>query len=190
MASAIAPEPATAVAAPRGEEPLYEVVNGQRVELPPMSIYANLIAKRILLAIEPLANGGSLGTAAIEALVVLDEDEDLRRRPDVAYVSAERWPLDREVPETGDWVVVPDLAVEVTSPNDLFADVLGKVQEYCEHGVREVWVVVPEEQQVYVYRTPTDLRVLTADQTLEYEPLPGFQMPLADLFRRSTAAAR
>jgi Uma2 family endonuclease len=172
---------------PRGEEPLYEVVYGQRRELPPMSIYASLIAKRLLLPIERIGTESQLGTAVIETLLILDEAGDLRRRPDVAFVSAERWPLDREIPDVGDWVVVPDLAVEVISPNDLFADVLAKVQEYFGHGVGQVWVVVPEERQVYVYRTPTDVRVVAVDQTLEYDLLPGLKIVLADLFRRSAA---
>jgi Uma2 family endonuclease len=187
MATAIAPDPATQSSL--HDEPLYEVVNGQRVELPPMSIYANLIAKRLLLQIEHAAKEAEAGTATMEALLILDEESDLRRRPDVAFVSAERWPLDREIPETGDWVVVPDLAVEVTSPNDLFANVLAKVQEYFERGVREVWVVAPEEQQVYAYHGPADVRVLTADETLECDLLPGLRVPLRELFQRSPATA-
>ena len=88
----------------------------------------------------------------------------------------------------GDWAVVPDLAVEVTSPNDLFANVLGKVQEYFERGVREIWVVAPEEQQVYVYHGPTDVRVLTVDETLECDLLPGLRISLQELFRRNQVA--
>jgi Uma2 family endonuclease len=187
MATAIAPAPATSAAPPRRDDPLYEVVNGQRVELPPMSIYANLIAKRLLLNLEEV-QAGALGTATMEALLVLDEVADLRRRPDVAFISVERWPLDRELPEAGDWVVVPDLAVEVTSPNDLFAEVLAKVHEYFDQGVRQVWIVSPEEEQVYVYRTPTAVQVLTADQTLASELLPGLAIPLTELFRRSASA--
>ena len=48
------------------------------------------------------------------------------RRPDLAFVSAAKWPLDRLLPETGDWRIVPDLVVEVVSPNDVFQDVLSK----------------------------------------------------------------
>jgi Uma2 family endonuclease len=169
----------------RDEEPLYEIVNGERVELPPMSVYASLIAKRLLLPVERVATEHSLGTAVIETLFVLDDTADLRRRPDVAFVSAARWPLDREIPEVGDWVVVPDLTIEVTSPNDLFPEVLGKVHEYFDHRVRLVWVVVPEERQVYVYRSPTDVTILGIEQTLECELLPGFRLRLAELFQRT-----
>lgn len=40
-------EPAAVAVGTVQEDPLYEVVNGQKVELPPMSIYAAWIASRI-----------------------------------------------------------------------------------------------------------------------------------------------
>ncbi len=39
------------------------------------------------------------------------------RRPDLAFVSFDRWPIDRPMSSRDNaWDVVPDLAVEVTSP--------------------------------------------------------------------------
>jgi Uma2 family endonuclease len=187
MATVLETEAANIPDSVRDEDPLYEIVNGTRVDLPPMSIYANMIAGALFAEMRVSARKSRSGTPVIEALLILDEVADLRRRPDVAFVSAARWPLDREIPEVGDWVVVPDLTVEVTSPNDLFPEVLGKVHEYFNHGVLRVWVVIPEERQVYSYRSPTDVKVLGADQTLECELLPGFRLPLAELFQRTAA---
>src|SRR5437899_12541857 len=87
-----------------------------------------------------------LGTVLIEGLFILDSEGDLRRRPDVAFVSAERWPLDRPIPEDGDWEVIPDLAIEVTSTYDLWDGVLAKMHEYFDKGVRQVWIVVQKRQ--------------------------------------------
>jgi Uma2 family endonuclease len=167
------------------EEPLFEIVNGQRVELPPMSIYAGLIASRLHVRLGVHVEDHALGTAVCEVLFILDPEKDLRRRPDVAFVSAERWPLTREVAAVGDWAVVPDLAVEVVSPTDEFADVLAKVREYFKYGVRHVWVIVPEEQQVYVYDSAKQVRILTAGELLRADHLlPGFALPVASLFGR------
>ena len=47
------------------------------------------------------------------------------------------------VPKTAAWHVVPDLAVEVISPNDLAVEVLRKLDDYFRAGVRQVWVVYP-----------------------------------------------
>ena len=112
---------------------------------------------------------------------------DLRRRPDVAFVSTARWPLDRLIPEAGDWEVVPDLAVEVVSPTDTMEEVLAKMHEYFEKGVRQVWIVVPMRQQVHVFDSPTRSRILAAVDELDGgELLPGFRLPLARLFQRQS----
>jgi Uma2 family endonuclease len=83
---------------------------------------------------------------------------------------------------------VPNLAVEVISPNDVFQDVLAKLREYFQYGVQVVWVIAPEEQQVYVYDAPTLVRILTVqDELMGGEVVPGFRLPLALLFQHSAA---
>jgi Uma2 family endonuclease len=170
------------------DEPLYEMVDGQRVDVPPMSVYTTWLASRLHGLLWPYVEEHGLGTCVMEMLFILDAERNLRRRPDVAFVSAERWPLDREIPTTGDWAIVPDLAVEVISPNDIFQDVLTKLHEYFQYGVQLVWAVVPEAQQVYVYDSPTQVRILTVRDTLTGgKLLPDFHLPLARLFQRSTS---
>jgi len=170
------------------DEPLYEIVNGQRVDLPPMSAYATWLASRLHIRLGLYAEDKGLGMAVTEMLFVLDAEHNLRRRPDVAFVSTARWPLDRALPMTGDWDVVPDLAVEVISPNDVFKDVLAKVREYFHYGVQAVWVIAPEEQQVYVYDAPTHVHILTEqDELTGGEVVPGFRMPLGHLFQHATS---
>jgi Uma2 family endonuclease len=168
------------------DEPLYEVVNGRRVELPPMSTYATVIASFLQDHLGPHARANSLGLVVTETLFVLDPVTDLRRRPDVAFVSPQRWPLDREIPEEGDWAVVPDLAVEVISPNDLFQPVMAKWRGYFQYGVRQVWLVIPGERLVYVYDSVTAVRILSESDELDLGPLlPGLRLSLAQLFRRT-----
>jgi Uma2 family endonuclease len=168
------------------DEPLYEIVDGQRVDLPPMSVYTTWLASRLQSRLGSYVEEHELGTCVMEMLFILDAERNLRRRPDVAFVSADRWPLDREIPTTGDWAIVPDLAVEVISPNDLFQDVILKLCEYFHYGVRLAWAIIPEAQQVYVYDSPTQVRILTVRDTLTGSMiLPGFHLPLASLFQRS-----
>lgn len=169
-----------------GEEPLYEVVNGQQVELPPMSIYAALIASRLLLHMDPFVRSHKLGCAVAEALFILDSKKNLRRRPDVAFISADRWPLDRELPETGDWEVVPTLAVEVISPTDTFEEVHTKIEDYFRAGVNQVWLILPLKKQVHVYDAPTQPRTLSGNQDLDGGAiLLGFRLSLVELFQRT-----
>ncbi len=174
---------------PPNSEALYEVVNGQWVEKK-VSVYSVLIAGLLYRRWAEYAESRGLGTAIHEGVFILDVPADLRRRPDAAFVSAQRWPLDRPIPETGDWEIVPDLAVEVTSPHDLFKDVLAKVDEYFHYGCREVWVINPERRRIHRYSSPTEVLILAETDELAGEPLlPGWRMPVADLFRRTAAPA-
>jgi len=187
MALVLAPDPAVERSS-TSDDTLYEIINGERVDLPPMSILSNMIAGHLYVVLASFLQTHRAGTVVVEALLIVDEDADTRRRPDVAFVSAERWPLDRPIPETGDWNVVPDLAVEVASPNDIFSDVVSKIGEYFAFGVREAWLVIPEERQVYAYSSPTEVRILTSAQSLESTLLPGLSIPLAGVFARTTGA--
>src|SRR5260370_16202408 len=130
MASPATLEPVEVAARP-AEEALYEVVNGERVELPAMSIYASWITARLDHRLGPFAETHALGTVVPEALFILDVERDLRRRPDLAFVSSQRWPLDRELPESGDWAVVPDLAVEVVRSEEHTSELQSHLNLVC-----------------------------------------------------------
>jgi Uma2 family endonuclease len=106
------------------------------------------------------------------------------RRPDVAFVTFERWPLSRLIPATDNaWDVVPDLAVEVISPSDLAEEILEKVSEYFQAGVRLVWIIYPQQRLAYVHESLTQVRCLSqADELDGGVVLPGFRLPLGNLF--------
>ncbi len=185
MATAMTLEPTPIPEWSLADEPLYEVVNGQRVEMPPMSAYAIWIASRLLGRLDHFAEDRKLGSVVAEMLFILDPQRGLKRRPDLAFVSAEKWPLDRIPPEHGDWEVIPDLAVEVVSPSDLFEDVIAKINEYFRFGIRQVWLVIPILRQVYVFGSPTVVHILGERDELDGGTLlPGFRLPVATIFQR------
>src|SRR5437867_10093080 len=100
MSLATTREPIRATISPvDGEDTLYEIVHGQRVELPPMSVYATWVASRLASKMDAFAEANALGVAVREALFRLPFPDDRKRRPDVALVSYERWPKDRPIPE-------------------------------------------------------------------------------------------
>ena len=161
---------------------LYEVVDGQIVEKEPMGAYEILVGSFLNTRLDGFARTSNCGRAVSEML--FDFGVGLsQRRPDVAYVSYSRWPRQRRVPRTQAWAVVPELAVEVISPSNTFEEVLGKVHEYFHAGVQRVWVVAPPQQQVYVYQSPSQIRVLSVSEALTGDPfLPGFRLQLSELF--------
>ena len=100
-------------------------------------------------------------------------------KPDVAFVSTARLPENRrEV-----FPMPPDLAVEVLSPSDIQYRVLEKVFAYLEVGTRLVWVIESVGQTVTVYRSETDIKLLTRNDTLTGEDVvEGFSCQVAQLF--------
>ncbi len=105
----------------------------------------------------------------------------LVRKPDVSFVRTGRLPNNR--PPRGFARLVPDLAVEVISPNDTYYEVEDKLNDYLLVGVPLVWVVNPDRRTVHTYTPDGGIRRFTADQELTGEPLfPSFRVRVADLF--------
>jgi Uma2 family endonuclease len=62
-------------------------------------------------------------------------------------------------------------------------EIMDKVREYFQAGVRLVWVFYPRHQLVHVYESLIAVRGLTRTDTLTCDPvLPGFRLPLTELF--------
>jgi Uma2 family endonuclease len=162
---------------------LYEVVDNQLVELAPMGAYEVRLATLLTARIETVARQHQLGRTVQEMLFDLTTATARKRRPDVAFVSFDRWPLYRRIPRTEAWEVVPNLAVEVVSRMDSGDHIVDKVAEYFRASVERVWVVFPSQEQVYVYDSPTSVRILTRTDELSGDPiLPNFRLPLVELF--------
>lgn len=103
--------------------------------------------------------------------------------PDAAFIRKER--LSEGEPAGRDFSrVVPDLVVEVISPDDTYNQVREKVGEWLAGGVQVVWVIDPQRRSVEVWQPPHALtQVLTEADTLRGEPvLPGFALPVRVIF--------
>ena len=124
-------------------------------------------------------NGSSAGYRCFGESI--PDDPDRVRKPDVSYIApgrlaAERLPI-------GHCELVPDLAVEVISPNDLYSEVEDKVDEYLRAGVRLVWVIDPRTDSIRVHRLNGTVRDLGQADELDGEDVaPGFHCPVRELF--------
>jgi Uma2 family endonuclease len=183
MTTAILEEPAP--------DELYEVIDGKCVRTPPMGVYAVWTAFEIARHLGNFA-AASLGRTITEALFHLPAPINRDRRPDVAFVSYKRWAKDRPIPPTDNaWDVVPNLATEVVSPTDKADEIEQKIIEYFRAGVELVWVVYPTQSKIYVYESPTRITGLTRSDVLTGgTAVPGFQLPLAELFTQAAAVSQ
>ena len=102
--------------------------------------------------------------------------------PDVSFIAKDRLQGIKRLPK-GFFQGAPDLAVEVISPGNTFEEIYNKLVEYFDNGCRLAWVIRPDEQSVLVYRQPQPDRLLKLGDQLEGEEvIPGFALPVADLF--------
>jgi Uma2 family endonuclease len=114
---------------------------------------------------------------------IVTTNPDTVRAPDVAFLRSE---LLKDGVPTGYFRGVPDLAVEVISPNDLYTEVDEKVAEWLEHGTRLVFVVNPRRKVVAVHRPGQPVIFLSIDDTLTAdEVVPGWSLAVRDLFDQS-----
>ena len=178
------------LAPPVADDRFYEVVDGRIVELPPMGVYESETAFLLAFALEQMARAQKIGRVVVELLFRMDPSRKLKRRPDLAFVSAEKWPLNKRVPEGEAWDMVPDLAIEVVSESNTANEIGLKLADYFATGSKQVWVVYPKLKQVYVYSSLTSVRILTESDVLEGGDLiAGFRLPLSHLFEGAPDAS-
>jgi Uma2 family endonuclease len=160
----------------------YELVRG---DLRRMALAGHLhgrIAINITTPLDRHVRAQNLGVVcAAETGFKLASDPDVVRAPDVAFIRRER------VEDVGDvegyWPGAPDLAVEVISPSDTYSDVQEKVFDWIEAGTRMVVLVMPRKRTVTIYRSLTDIVMLTERNTLDGgDVVPGWKIPVSEVF--------
>jgi Uma2 family endonuclease len=173
----------------RDDEFLWEIVAGEWVPMPAMSVYSAVVASRIAAELNQFIRDQELGRVVCQGLFHLSLARACCRRPDVGYVSYERWPKTRPLSRTDNaWDIIPDLVIEVISPKEPAELLLEKIDEYFAAEVRQVWVIYPNQRMAHVYDSPTMIRCFTPTDTLDGgKVLPGFQLPLASLFQAAGA---
>jgi Uma2 family endonuclease len=114
----------------------------------------------------------------------MGSDPDHILAPDVSFVSEAR--AGQETIRHGAVEQPPDLAVEVTSPNDTDARVQEKVDDYLAAEVQRVWVVRPALRSVTVHRPNGDAHTFREGSALTSDDagfaMAGFELELRRLF--------
>lgn len=155
----------------------YEYVKGELILMPAASAEHGLIGARVFLHLGMYVHEHQLGEVVTPDTGFQVEERVLK--PDVAFLSTERLPddLSKAFP------VPPDLAVEIISQTDISRRVIEKAFAYLETGTQIVWVIEPGSKTVTVYRSETDIKLLTRNDTLTGEDVvEGFSCQVAQLF--------
>ena len=155
----------------------YEYVNGELIPMPPSSREHGEISVNVIRYLDAHVYQNKLGR--LYTAETTFQVGERTAKPDVAFVSTPRLTGDK----TKGFSIPPDLAIEVVSPSDVQSRIVEKALAYLEAGTRLVWVLEPVAKTVTIYRSETDIEILTYEDTLTGEEVvPGFSCPVAHLF--------
>ncbi|HEY2588652.1 MAG TPA: Uma2 family endonuclease [Tepidisphaeraceae bacterium] len=159
---------------------LCELIDGTLVEKSP-GLYEAIIAANLAAFLNRFVLTRKSGAVAGPNCTLRMASTGRIRLPDVCFIAAERLPKTREPVST----LAPDLAVEVLSETNTRLEMDQKLNEYFRSGTRLAWIVDPPTRTVEIYHAPDKpIRVLKETDQLDGEHvLPGFSVPVADLFQ-------
>lgn len=159
-----------------------ELIDGVLVEKA-MGYFQGWIAAELIYFLSKFVREHDLG-------IVLGDNSPYRlqpksiREPDISYFGWARFP-GRVPPAVNVLPFAPDLAVEIVSDGNTAAEMERKRQEFFAAGTHAFWVVEPVLRTIEVsttYAAPQLLR--EGDTLIGGEVLPGFVLPLTELFAR------
>ncbi len=102
--------------------------------------------------------------------------------PDVSFISRARVPRSAEDRQRY-FHGAPDLVIEVVSPWDRDARLREKMTDYFASGACLAWIIDAREKEALVHTAADRVRPLQLADALDGEDtLPGFRLPLAELF--------
>ncbi len=161
----------------------YEVINGRLYEMPaPTPLHQRIlirIAKFMIYFVER-KDPGEVLPSPID--VVLGDKYVLQ--PDIIFISKDRLGIIGEKAIMGP----PDLVVEIISPATVRRDTVVKKEIYEKFGVREYWIVYPDEKAIEVWvlndKGKYDLfSVAEGEGKVKSKVLEGLEIDLKEVFK-------
>ncbi|MCC7055461.1 MAG: Uma2 family endonuclease [Gemmatimonadaceae bacterium] len=153
-----------------------ELIKGRMVVREPPSAMHGRYAARIAFLLMQHVIETRAGAVLADGGFHIESNPDTVLAPDVAFIVRDRV---LGIPETGFARMAPDLAVEVRSPGDRWADLLRKVSRWLGAGVRVVWVIDPRQRSAHLFRPDGDIVHVPEDGDLTGDDvLPCFRCAL------------
>jgi Uma2 family endonuclease len=158
-----------------------ELIRGKLHSLAPLGWEQGRLACNVGSLLRAYVREKNLGEVMVgEVGIYTGRNPDTVRAADVLFISTERMAT---VTSPGYLDAAPELIVEILSPGDRWVDIHDKLEEYFGIGVVRVWLVDSRRRRVFVYRSPTDVRCISGEETISGEDaLPGFEMPVTGFF--------
>lgn len=160
----------------------YELVRGVLQKMSPAGFEHGICAAEIGSKLNVHVKRHKLGyVCGAETGFKIAQNPDTVRAPDAAFVCQAS--IEQQGIIQGYWEGAPDLAVEVISPGDTYAEVAEKVEEWLTAGCAMVWVINPRWETVEVHRADEEFTVLRGTDMLDGgNVVEGFRCQVQDIF--------
>ena len=159
----------------------YELIEGELFMTPSPVTRHQRISKKILIALDTYVTNNDLGEVFDAPLDVYLDNENVVQ-PDILFISKERLNIIGEKNIQG----APDLVIEIISESSAYRDLVQKKKLYARFGVKEYWIVLPEESSVEVYGLKDKVFMLHKscgkDDTLKSPLLQKLKIELKKIF--------
>jgi Uma2 family endonuclease len=168
------------IARPENRNRHFELLHGEIIEKAMPTEEHGIIIHTLSGEIYIFLKAHPVARAEIEVRYKMPDDNHNGLQPDLSVIADTKTPIVRKgaVPR------MPDLAVEVKSPDDKFKDMREKAEYYVANGTRIVWLIYPHERLVEVFRPNVDSEILNETHVLNGETvLPGFALTIKELFK-------
>lgn len=127
------------------EDKRYELIDGEFFMVPSPNEYHQRISRELEYALLGYVKKNTSGFVYDAPFDVVLSDEDVVQ-PDIIYVSKKR----KNIITKDNIQGVPDLIVEILSPQTGYRDREIKRKLYFKYGVKEFWIVDPAKQTIEV----------------------------------------
>ncbi len=107
------------------------------------------------------------------------------KSPDVAFILNSKLEKLSEKDAEGFYKIAPDFVIELRSDSDSLKELIDKMLEYIENGVRLGWLIDTKGEKVYIYRLNGRHTTQTFDEKLSGEDvLPKFELEIRQLWKK------
>ena len=152
---------------------------GELIETEKPAYWHNHASGTLLFALNRHLKSSSLGEVFVSENVY-GLAPSTRRSPDAAVILGDR---QEELKDAKVIPIIPDIAAEILSSSETPRVIHRKLKQYFEAGVKKVWLIDPDSREVEVWRGATlPDHALGTGEILTSLLLPGFSLPLAELF--------
>ncbi|MEW6274510.1 MAG: Uma2 family endonuclease [Bacillota bacterium] len=124
----------------------YQLIGGKLVMTPAPNTFHQIISMRLEAKFVNFVTEKDLGIILDAPIDVYFEEKETYQ-PDIIFIAKNRLQIIEKVRING----APDLVVEILSPSTGYYDLKKKARTYARHGVKEYWVVDPEDQSIEVH---------------------------------------